>query len=455
MADQPHGPRQSHGPRPPRGAHRVRHLTAVAGVAVVVAIAVAGCSATGSSTPATSGPQGSHGGGPTTTAPTTTTPTTTTTAPAAPVPAAYTGMVQGLDTELDTYQSEVAAMPDYRASDHWAPAFVPAAELLDANGNRQAQLLQPGALAQVDQELDSLKRLGVTGVTIGIKLPLLLSSFTPQAARYADFYASVAQQARARGFTIDVELGALFCGTVFSTCSYAYPTTVAGWAQLTAEQARIVIDRVHPRFLDIMSEPNTEADLTSIRGLETLDGVAQFVSATLAQIGPHGSTMIGAGAASWFPVSYDEAIARTDVDVLIDHVYPLTPAVLGTLVATAALAHQVHKPLVVDEAWLYKGSTTASGTVTSSGGESKLDAFSFFQPLDVRFMSITRQWSTKADVAFTSPFWSTELFGYVTWTPGLDAGSVAQTLALEDQAAVAAMGSRTVSASGAAWGRPS
>jgi hypothetical protein len=347
-------------------------------------------------------------------------------------------------------------MPDYRAATHRpTPAFVPAAELLDANGNRQSQLLAPGALAQVDQELDALQRAGVTGVTLGIKLPLLLSQYTPQAARYADFYAAVADHARSRGLTIDVELGGLFCGTVFSTCSYAYPTTVAGWADLTAEQARIVIDRVHPTYLDIMSEPNTEVDLTSIPALGTLDGLVQFVQTTLHRIGPHGSTLIGAGAASWYPISFDQAIAKTHVDVLIDHIYPLSPGIAQTLTATAALAHRVHKPVVADEVWLYKGTANGSTSVTSSGEEAKHDAYSFFEPLDVRFLAITREWSTKANVAFASAFWSDQLFGYVTWTPTLEAGSVSQTLAQLDLVAASAMAAGTHSAAGSAWANPS
>lgn len=374
-------------------------------------------------------------------------------APPGPVPAQYSNMYAGLNTQLDSYQAAVNAMPDYRVGSHSTPPFVAAAELLDANGNRQDELLQAGALNEVGQELDALKRLGVRGVTIGIKLPLLLQQYTPQAAKYADFYAAVAKQARVRGFTIDVELGGLFCGTVFSTCTYAYPHTVSGWARLTAEQAKIVIARVHPQYLDILSEPNTEAELTSIRALETLNGVVQFVTTTLQQMGRRGTTKIGAGAASWFPISFDRAIARTSVDVLIDHIYPLTSNIIQTVRATAALAHQTHKPLVADEVWLYKSTPSLNGGVTASGSEAKMDAFSFFEPLDERFLSITREWSMKADVAFTSPFWSQQLFSYTTWTPQLEAGSTTHTLALLDQEAAAAMANGAFSATGLAWAR--
>jgi hypothetical protein len=82
-----------------------------------------------------------------------------------------------------------------------------------------------------------------------------------------------------------------------------------------------------------------------------------------------------------------------------------------------------------------------------------MDAFSFFEPLDERFLSITREWSMKADVAFTSPFWSQQLFSYATWTPQLEAGSTTHTLALLDQEAAAAMANGALSAAGLAWAR--
>lgn len=82
-----------------------------------------------------------------------------------------------------------------------------------------------------------------------------------------------------------------------------------------------------------------------------------------------------------------------------------------------------------------------------------MDAFSFFEPLDERFLSITREWSMKADVAFTSPFWSQQLFSYTTWTPQLEAGSTTHTLALLDQEAAAAMANGAFSATGLAWAR--
>ena len=80
---------------------------------------------------------------------------------------------------------------------------------------------------------------------------------------------------------------------------------------------------------------------------------------------------------------------------------------------------------------------------------------SFFEPLDQRFLAVTREWSQKADVAYASPFWSMQLFSYVMWTPQLEAGTVNGTLTVLDQAAASAMAQRRPTAAGLAWARPS
>ena len=47
--------------------------------------------------------------------------------------------------------------------------------------------------------------------------------------------------------------------------------------------------------------------------------------------------------------------------------------------------------------------------------------FSFFEPLDIRFATITSQWARKSGVAYVSPYWAGEFFSYIAWTPALDA----------------------------------
>ena len=365
-----------------------------------------------------------------------------------PIPAKYRSVYDQTATGLDAYTRAIDAMPTYSKTP--ATGRTGFVELLDANGNRQAALLKPATMTAVDQSLDAFRRLGVGGVVLGVKLPLLLPQYSPQANQYAQFYAEVATAARARGFTIDVELGAMFCGTVYAHCSYKYPASVAGWSKLTAQQARTVIDKVRPNYLDLISEPNTEAILTGIRGLQTVSGFRSFVSETVAAIGKHGPTKLIAGAASWFASSYDQAIIGSGINGLVVHVYPATGGTAANLVADSRIAHNAHLPIIADEIWLYKGTATGSGSVQASNEQGALNCFSFWEPLDTQFVRATCEWAAKVGSPLVSGFWSWEAFAYSTWTPQLDAQSSPQIQAQNYESAQAARVAGTFTETGLA-----
>jgi hypothetical protein len=367
-----------------------------------------------------------------------------------PVPAQYAALDARIAAGLDAFSSTIARMAPLHGRRPPNSKNLGWAELLVANGNRQGALLEPTAMASVDVNLRALKRLGVGGVVLGIKLPLLIASYQPRAADYADFYATVARHARALGFGVDVELSAMFCGTIYAQCSYRYPDSVSAWAELTAEQARTVINRVHPGWLDLISEPNTEATLTGITALDTKSGLVSFVTAAVHNIGRQGSTKLVAGAASWYGPDWDQALAATPIDALVTHVYPATAGTAANLVRTAQIAKRAGKPLVADEMWLYKAVPTLSGGVGASSQEGALATYSFWEPLDVRFMRAVRQWATKAGVAFVSGFWSQLAFAYVTWTAAAGSRPAAQQVAASAQAAGQAMVAGTTTLTGRA-----
>jgi len=365
---------------------------------------------------------------------------------AAAVPHKYQDEYNQTAADLGAYTHAIDAMATYSKT---GPARIGFVELLDANGNRQSALLKSATMTSVNESLDAFKRLGVGGVVLGVKLPLLLSQYSPQASQYTRFYARVADAARAHGFAIDVELGALFCGTVYARCSYTYPSTVAGWAKLTAEQARTVIDTVRPNYVDLISEPDTEAILTGIRALRTVSGFRAFVWDTLADIGSRGATKVIAGAASWFPSTYDQAIVGSGVDGLVVHIYPASAATAANLIADGGVAHDAHLPIIADEMCLYKGPTSSS-SVQASNEQGALNCFSFWEPLDVQFIRATREWADKVGSPLVSGFWSWEAFAYSTWTPQLDALSSPQIQTQTYKSAQAARSAGTFTETGLA-----
>src|SRR5664280_2190195 len=239
------------------------------------------------------------------------------------------------------------------------------AELLDANANRGTALFGPTLLPNVSRDITYCKAAGVTGLTLGIKLPCLLSSYTgADATRYLTFYESVAAMIRAHRMTVDVELSAAFCGTAYSSCSFTLPDTVAGLATLTAQQARIVIAKIRPNYLTLISADTTEALLTKDPTLDTVAGSAAFVSQAVSQIGPHHGVSVGAGAVTWEPPAFNRALVHLPIDYLDLHIYPIGPTEVADLVSDTGLAKAAHKPVMADDIWLYK-EIAPTGTPTA------------------------------------------------------------------------------------------
>ncbi len=375
---------------------------------------------------------------------------TTQVAAASPVPARYQSLYGRISSNLGAFARAVAAMPTVGRTGKRQPP-VPGAELLAANGNRLSALLTPNNMQLVDTSLDRLKKIGVKGVTLGIKVPMLLSSFTPDASRYANFYATVAAHARARGMVVSVELGALFCGTVFARCSdpfgHSYQTFVAD----TAAQAAIVIKRVKPTYLTLFSEPDTEAALIGVHTLDTPAGAAAALADIVRRMGPRGSTRIGAGAPTWLPPSFARAIVAEPVDYLDTHIYPAAAQQGANAVAIARIAGDAHKQLVVDEEWLYKNLT--SGGPTGAEQDARQDLFSFWEPLDQQFLDTTAAWARKAGASYVSPFWSWQFFSYLDWTPTLDGESYPQLTAAFSGVLAPALANGTTTALGRQWSR--
>ena len=66
----------------------------------------------------------------------------------------------------------------------------------------------------VRQQLDGFSQMGVGGVVLAIKFPLVEPDF-PRSAEYLQFFKQVANEVRGHRMKLLVESGALFSGTAF------------------------------------------------------------------------------------------------------------------------------------------------------------------------------------------------------------------------------------------------
>jgi hypothetical protein len=98
------------------------------------------------------------------------------------VPADYQPLYTELDSELPHFERTLSQSQYYVAGQ---PTF--AAELAYANGNVGDALLNPNSLSNNRILLDRFQAIGVKGVVIAIKFPLLKPDF-PRSSEYIQFW---------------------------------------------------------------------------------------------------------------------------------------------------------------------------------------------------------------------------------------------------------------------------
>ena len=337
-----------------------------------------------------------------------------TTTPSGPVPAAYQLEYQDLAAEVRSF-SALAAPPAPKGGTRIGT------ELLAANGNIGPTLLAGAALTGVESELNAFQALGVQGVTVDVSFPLLVSS-SPHSADYLRFYEAVAQQVRSRDMTLSVEENPVFAGTALTPVTADYHNlTIQTYAAEQRQQAQTIIDGLHPDYLTVLDEPDT---FTAALGLD-LDSPAAAVNVVSAEMTGlrRGGTKVGAGTGSWEPVAIDQALlSKTSIDYLDTHVYPIGPVQLAQLQGELAAARFAHKPVVMDETWLYKPNLSGRTGVAGAPEMLAVDSYSFWSPLDVQYVTAMVAYVRSQGLLYTSFFDGARcFFGYLTWSPQLQA----------------------------------
>jgi len=330
--------------------------------------------------------------------------------PAAPVPEEYQALYASLEESLKSFQ-------DY-LSEHWdgtTGSTVFAAELLPANGNRGDVLLQPATMAGVAFYLDRLQELGVQGVTVAISFPLLRPEF-PRSAEYLRFFQGVAEEVHRRGLKLLVESGPVFPDPEYSRLQVDFSGfTAETFFQAKREQLLLIAREVRPDYLAISGEPTTEQKLTGL-SLPPAE-YAAFAQETAAAIDRSTGILVGAGAGTWEDPAYVQAfVGDASLDFINLHVYPLKSPYddyLQCAVDWAALARASGKKLVIGESWLYKASPQEVGKPYQE--IFPRDVFSFWEPLDMRFIEAMAGLAHYQGFEYVSLFWANYFFSYLDY----------------------------------------
>ncbi|MEW6335986.1 MAG: hypothetical protein ACOY3Y_00720 [Acidobacteriota bacterium] len=383
------------------------------------------------------------------------------------VPAEHADLYAYLGGKLEAFDSRLDARWD---GTRHSVTF--AAELLTANGNRGLALLAPQALIGVRLELDRLKGLGLGAVTVSLPFPILDAEFMASGGNSGKdveliaFYAAVVAEAHARGLKVAIESGAMFpgaysAGSGLDAASY-YPTLT--WNRYVIGRADHVVAiarDVRPDFIGVGSEPDTEADLSGQDNLRAPAGFAAMVSYITDRVAGAGVSGVPvlAGVGTWTPHgdAFVEALCGISGLWGIDlHQYPVNLDFLDRGLALAELARARGKRVTFMEAWLQKETDAELATLNPAFDTTiyARDSYSFWAPLDTRFLEVMVKLAHVAEVDMLSPFWSRYFWAY------LDHAQVAsavppltsdQVVALSTQVAAAALVSGSVTSTGMAY----
>ncbi|HWQ28428.1 MAG TPA: hypothetical protein VNN12_05340 [Dehalococcoidia bacterium] len=329
-----------------------------------------------------------------------------------------------------------------------------AAELLPANGNRGAELLQPGAMEGVRLYLDALQRLGARGVNLSIVFPLF-GEQEPRREEYVAFYREVVAECRRRGLTVGVEMGPAFAGTPYSTLSVDYSAfTPQSYLDARLRQAALAAHALEPDYLTLAEEQDTERMLT---GLDlTVDDYVAMLRRARAVIDPPPGVLLGAGSGSWEPPDLiDGILSETDLDFVNIHLYPLTNGAVNyvdRVAEWATRARAARKRVMIGETWLYKASVQELRSGLPYDQVFARDVFSFWAPLDALHIETVHALARATGIEYVSFFWSKFFFAYLDYGAS-PAAAGADLMRLSNAAAVQAIVERRLTASGEAFRR--
>jgi len=341
-------------------------------------------------------------------------------------------------------------------------------EVTTADCNRgPATLLAPGTFAQVLSQLNAFALVGVQSVTTCIGFPLLYQPFyqynnDPQDyAQVVAFYQNFVSEAHQRGLKVVIETSVLFPSIATDLPLTQYYATLSA-AQVTAgrgQNALTIAQQVQPDWLNLGSEPDTQAALLGLSAEYTPQEYATEIATITSQLraaGINGKPLIGAGIGNWQSdgSSYLQALLGAGTDYIDLHVYSANLDLLPLAVTYLDTARAAGKGVGISEAWLKKVTDTqmegSEFAIIQALSSDPYDNFSFWEPLDSEFLGELVKLAYWKNLYFLSPFSGEWFFAYLDYSQFGNATAGQQTAAL-NAAASAAMRVGQLSAVGQSY----
>jgi hypothetical protein len=329
-----------------------------------------------------------------------------------PVPEEYQAVYDELEAEMAHF--EVTLNETW---DHSLAQTTIATELAYANGNIGEGLLSANIMNYNRMLLDMLQATGVKGVVLAIKFPLLKPDF-PLSSEYLQFFKNIMAECRQRGMKVLVECGAIFAGTPYSPVEVDWSNYTTGtFLQGLEDQLLLIAEEIKPDYLTLANEPQTQEALTKLTITPTV--WSDFIASTLQNIDRSSGLLVGAGTGTWESPSYiNELFDMQNLDYIDLHIYPMNSNAiyLDRALNYAIEARASGKRVTVSESWLWKATPAELGNFL--GDTEKImnrDVYSFWYPLDARFIRAIMDLADATDMDFVSFFWTRNLLSYLDY----------------------------------------
>jgi hypothetical protein len=348
----------------------------------------------------------------------TSTQTVTPTTVSMPVPTVYQPLYTEIQAELSHFESVLNQKWDGTKGQ-----TIFATEEAFANGNVGEGLLLSSTMENNKVLLDRLQAMGVKGVVLGIKFPILMPDF-PRSADYLKFYKDIAALIRQHNMKILVECGAVFAGTPYSPISVDWSKyTTQTFLQRLQSQLIVIAREIQPDYLTLGNEPLTEEALTKLRIGPAAWGA--FIASTAKLIDRSNGMLVGAGTGTWENAAYiQQVLNMPGLDYIDLHLYPLSndASELTLGLDWATQARNNGKRVTVSESWLWKATPVelgqgVGGSIGLGNTEEIMnrDVYSFWSPLDARYMQDVMNLADAAKMDFVSFFWMRSYFTYLDY----------------------------------------
>jgi hypothetical protein len=347
------------------------------------------------------------------------------------VPEAYRTLYRELESDLSLLEPGFKALSSRKTGETAFGVDLPATTAQLIGATPDGDQLTSAALA-----LDRLQALGVRIVCLNVLYPVLTHEFI-ETPLYSDVYRRIATEIRRRGLLLVVAMGVREpeeAGTPLASASGLNRTRFNSGLR---EMAEAILTDLQPDYLTVLSEPDTVAQHTGLTFPP--EEFAATVQQVVQGLDP-GATKLGAGAGTWTALNYIKELgAIAELYYLDLHIHPVRYGFASDRVTQAAeVARGRGKKIAIGAAWLQKVSSREFGRLSRPEALAR-EVFSFWQPLDRRFVEMVVEIAHSLEVEFCTFSRTQYLFAALAYGEVGNRPAPAQLLKQVDAEATAGM----------------